>query len=238
MAGILGRQPDWALLDVVFSRSGGNPFFAEELTAARDATSLPSVLRNVILLRVEQLSPPARRVVAVTAAAGLAIDHGLLAAAAGLDADALTAAISEAVDHHVMTSERTHLRFRHALQREAVYAALVPPERIRLHLDLASCSVPIPVSARAARDTPQSNGPNTGGRRTSDRGASPSIAGGRRNAALLALPEAYAHYERALAACGRIATNRNAAASMKSNCSCGPRTPRISPAPRNDRSSW
>ena len=41
MAGILGQHPDWPLLDAVHARSEGNPFFVEELTAARDATSLP-----------------------------------------------------------------------------------------------------------------------------------------------------------------------------------------------------
>ncbi len=44
MTSILERQPEWVLLDAVHSRCGGNPFFAEELTAARDTSSLPSVL--------------------------------------------------------------------------------------------------------------------------------------------------------------------------------------------------
>ena len=35
IGGILGHRPDWALVDAVWARSQGNPFFAEELTAAR-----------------------------------------------------------------------------------------------------------------------------------------------------------------------------------------------------------
>ena len=35
MDGILGHEPDWVLLEAVHARSEGNPFFAEELTAAR-----------------------------------------------------------------------------------------------------------------------------------------------------------------------------------------------------------
>ena len=36
----------------------GNPFFAEELTAAREATALPAALRNVIMMRVDRLTRP------------------------------------------------------------------------------------------------------------------------------------------------------------------------------------
>ena len=35
IGGILGQRPDWTLVDAVWARSQGNPFFAEELTAAR-----------------------------------------------------------------------------------------------------------------------------------------------------------------------------------------------------------
>jgi predicted ATPase len=53
IAGILGQQPTWALVDAVFARSQGNPFFAEELTAARDDPSPSPELQGVILSRVE-----------------------------------------------------------------------------------------------------------------------------------------------------------------------------------------
>jgi len=84
MTAALGHEPDWALLDAVHARSEGNPFFAEELTAARDAAALPSALRNVILLRIESLGPAARLVASIAAAAGAAIDHRLVVAACDL----------------------------------------------------------------------------------------------------------------------------------------------------------
>jgi len=34
LSGIVGGSPDWTLVDAVLTRSGGNPFFAEELAAA------------------------------------------------------------------------------------------------------------------------------------------------------------------------------------------------------------
>ena len=47
IGGILGQQPTWALVDAVWARSQGNPFFAEELTAARDDPSLSPELQGV-----------------------------------------------------------------------------------------------------------------------------------------------------------------------------------------------
>ena len=139
MAGILGTTPEWALLDAVHARSEGNPFFAEELTAGTAATSLPAALRNVIMIRVDRLTPPSR----VTswpssATAGGSIDHRLLAASSDLDVAALDAAIAEAVDVNVLAvDDRSRFRFRHTLQSDAVDDALLPNERARLHRKLA-----------------------------------------------------------------------------------------------------
>src|SRR5204863_48514 len=55
---ILGEVAPLALVDEVFERSDGNPFFAEELIAARasgDIEGLPESLRDALLLRVEAL---------------------------------------------------------------------------------------------------------------------------------------------------------------------------------------
>jgi hypothetical protein len=44
----------------VLARSGGNPFFAEELLAAhQEGARLPSALRDLVLARVAALSEPA-----------------------------------------------------------------------------------------------------------------------------------------------------------------------------------
>jgi predicted ATPase len=59
IAGILGHRPDWALAEAVWARSQGNPFFAEELTAARHSPSLSAELQGVIMTRVEALSKDA-----------------------------------------------------------------------------------------------------------------------------------------------------------------------------------
>jgi DNA-binding CsgD family transcriptional regulator len=139
LAAILSAPPDWALVDAVHARSGGNPFFAEELAAARHAPSLPPSLRNVLMMRIERLSKAARHAVDVAAANGGAVHHRLLSAALQLGPDQADAALAEAVDHQVVVADAAdgRFRFRHALLREAVYDALLPGERSRLHRRLA-----------------------------------------------------------------------------------------------------
>src|SRR5262249_37273041 len=53
LAGILGEVPNEPLLEAVFARAEGNPFFAEELVAAsRDSgEGLPATLRDMLLAR-------------------------------------------------------------------------------------------------------------------------------------------------------------------------------------------
>jgi DNA-binding CsgD family transcriptional regulator len=56
LAGLLGDQPPVRLLDVVYARSEGNPFFAEELLlAGGDPGVLPPSLQEVLLTRVVRL---------------------------------------------------------------------------------------------------------------------------------------------------------------------------------------
>ena len=114
LAEIVGGQPDWTLVDAVLARSDGNPFFAEELAAARHAKALPITLRKVAMMQMERLSAPARHVAAVAAMAGASIHHQLLSAAARIDVDALDAAVSEAVELKVLVADGDEGSFRSA----------------------------------------------------------------------------------------------------------------------------
>jgi DNA-binding CsgD family transcriptional regulator/tetratricopeptide (TPR) repeat protein len=135
-AGILGEPPSPGLAREILARSEGNPFFAEELLAARlDGARLPPALRDLLLARVDTLPEPAQQVLAAAAVAGSRVDHELLAVASGQDDEQLVPLLREAVTHHLLAVDEasgTYV-FRHALVQEAVYGELLPAQRGPLH---------------------------------------------------------------------------------------------------------
>ena len=140
LAGILGEAPPEPLLDAVFARSEGNPFFAEELVAAAPEGSegLPATLRDMLLARIHALDPRAQAVVRVAAVGGRDVHHELLAAAAGLPEPELSDVLRGAVREHVIVAVDDGYAFRHALFSEAAYGELLPGERARLHAAFAA----------------------------------------------------------------------------------------------------
>jgi DNA-binding CsgD family transcriptional regulator/tetratricopeptide (TPR) repeat protein len=154
LTGILGAAPAAALVDGVFARSEGNPFFTEELLAAVQAGSreLPPTVGDLLRGRVQALSEPARQVLAVVAVAGRPAPHQLLAAIAGLDGRALVTALREAVAHQLLVTRpgEDGYTFRHALLGEVVEADLLPGERTRLHAACAQALASWPELGEAA----------------------------------------------------------------------------------------
>ncbi|WP_216205969.1 helix-turn-helix transcriptional regulator [Amycolatopsis aidingensis] len=125
---------DAELVAEVVRRSEGNPFFAEELLASGSAhDDLPSGLAEVLLARLERLSPETRRVLRVASVANGPASHAVLTEVSGLGELELDEAVREAVQHHVLVVDNGFYAFRHALQREAVYGDLLPGERSRMH---------------------------------------------------------------------------------------------------------
>ncbi|HEX7353363.1 MAG TPA: AAA family ATPase [Mycobacteriales bacterium] len=119
----------------ILDRSGGNPFFAEQLLAEIDTgNSIPADLADLLLVRLERLSREARHVVRVAAVAGRRVTHETLTRVADRDRDALEAALREAAEAHILVpSGPESYEFRHALLAESVYDDLLPGERVRLH---------------------------------------------------------------------------------------------------------
>lgn len=127
------------VLTSVVERAEGNPFFAEELLAScADCADLPAGLAEVLLARLEQLSPDARRVVRAISVAGDQVMHGAITEVSGLGELELDEALREAVQHHVLVIEHGAYTFRHALLQEAVYGDLLPGERTRMHAAYAA----------------------------------------------------------------------------------------------------
>jgi DNA-binding CsgD family transcriptional regulator len=143
LTGILDESPNEVLVDEVFERAQGNPFFAEELVAASVAGlggELPPTLRDTLMARVELLPDRTQHVLRVAATAGRSVEHDVLATVAGLPDEELFDALREAISAHVLVSDnqREAYAFRHALVQEAVYGDLLPGERGRLHAAYAA----------------------------------------------------------------------------------------------------
>ena len=134
-----GRRLDAAAISQMITRAEGNPYYAEELIAASsDGNHLPAGLADLLLARVERLSPEAQQVLRTAAATGRRVDDELVRRASGLDEQLYDSAVREAVANQLLVPDGDHgYSFRHALLREAVYADLMPGERTRLHARLA-----------------------------------------------------------------------------------------------------
>jgi DNA-binding NarL/FixJ family response regulator len=136
---ILGVPPTPALLDQVYARAEGNPFFAEELLALHRAGDLPPTVRDLLLARLDALAPATRQVLRTGAVIGRTFPHALLEAVADITGDRLDDALRSAVDEHVLVtaSDVAGYQFRHALLQESIAESLLPGEATRMHRRVA-----------------------------------------------------------------------------------------------------
>src|SRR5215204_3657758 len=203
LAGIRGATPATDLVDAVFARSQGNPFFTEELLGVVRSGSgeLPATLRDLLRGRVAALPEPAGQVLAVVAVAGREVSHRLLAAIVGLDDGALVESLRAAVASQLLitTAGGEGYEVRHALLREVVDADLLPGERARLHADLAQALTdrpeladgpPAVAAAEVAAHWDAAGEPT--------RALPARVQAGLAAEAAHAFPEAQRHYQRAL----------------------------------------
>jgi DNA-binding CsgD family transcriptional regulator len=140
-----------SLLDTLYARSEGNPFFVEELLRALVTTGalarvhdvwqrtsarspVPRSVRDIVRQRTERLSVDARHALEVAAVAGREVEYRLLRVVLGQNDASLVALLKELIAAHLLIEEHAdHFGFRHALIREAVYGELLGRERVALH---------------------------------------------------------------------------------------------------------
>ena len=125
LAALAGERVPTSLARELHARAGGNPFFVEELYAARTDTVTEAVLARVGRLDDDML--------AVLAAVGGPAPHTLLERLE-IEPDALRAGL----DAGVLVRAGDGLAFRHGLIGEVVYERLFPAERVALHRSLAA----------------------------------------------------------------------------------------------------
>ncbi|MQA81808.1 MAG: AAA family ATPase [Streptosporangiales bacterium] len=136
IAGASSEAPTAAMVDRIFTRSGGNAFFAEQLVRAElagTAGGMQDSLRDLLLSRIEQLPAPAQHVVKLVAIGGSSLSHRVLAAVAAMPEDALLDALRAASDAHVLVTDDDGYAFPHELLREVAADSLLPGERLRVH---------------------------------------------------------------------------------------------------------
>jgi DNA-binding CsgD family transcriptional regulator len=139
LAAATGSRPSPETVTAVVDRTEGNAYFIEELIAADGlgGRPLPESFRDLLLVRVEALDPPARRLLRVASAAGRRFDPSLLTAVSGLPQPEVVELLREAVDRLLLVPDGRGFRFRHALLREALQLDLLPGEREAIHAGYA-----------------------------------------------------------------------------------------------------
>jgi ATP/maltotriose-dependent transcriptional regulator MalT len=200
LRGILGSDPDAALVNRLFERTEGNAFFVEELFAASaGAGELPGSLRDALLLRVERLPDSAQDTVRRAAVHGRFIPHRLLAAISDLPEDELGVAVREAVAHHVLVARGDDgYAFRHALLQETIELDQLPGERSAMNLRLAEALAADPtLGARDGKVAAELCAHWLGAHRVQEALAA-SIQAGAEAEEVFAHADAAHHYERAL----------------------------------------
>jgi DNA-binding CsgD family transcriptional regulator len=144
--------------EFLHARTLGNPFFVEEIIRALvergtlrpaggrwmgwevDDVDVPATIREVLLERVNALSPPARAVADIASVAGMRVSHALLRELTGLDSPGFMAATEElrraAMLREVEDTEILY-DFTHPLLQRTIYEEAGAARRRELHALIA-----------------------------------------------------------------------------------------------------
>ena len=133
------------MVEELYARAEGNPFFTEQLVAAALAgaagsglvvpAGLPGRLADLLAARAGRCAGEARAVLAGLAVAGRPLDEDQLGAVTGLDAETVREGLRELAAARMLADDPAaggH-RPRHALLAEAVASGLLAGERVALH---------------------------------------------------------------------------------------------------------
>lgn len=158
------------LLDTLFTRSEGNPFFVEELLKSLMTTGelvcvdgtwkrtaqrapVPRSVQEAVQQRTVYLSADAKRLVTLAAVAGRRFNVTLLQEMMRCDEGQLLALLKEVMAAQLVVEEGIdQFAFRHALTQQAISAELLLRERQRLHRSLAETLERLIISSPLLRE--------------------------------------------------------------------------------------
>jgi AAA ATPase domain len=151
MAQVGEAPPDGELAGVVHRRTGGNPFFVQQVTQLAVLGSgapgqIPVGVRDAIERRLARLPQACTELLAVAAVAGPELRPELLAQVTGRSPTEVARLLEVAVNARVLTVPTSTattvglgpMRFAHDLFRECLYEGLEGSARRRLHARLAA----------------------------------------------------------------------------------------------------
>ena len=146
----------------ILERTGGNPFFTEEviqalagtgslvggrgayrLTAPLEALALPATVQALLASRIDRLGEPAKHLLQAAAVIGKQFDEPLLREVSGVvhdrDLDAALAALQEQEFLRLVTlSPHPEYAFKHPLMGDVAYRSQLSERRARLHVAVAT----------------------------------------------------------------------------------------------------
>jgi DNA-binding CsgD family transcriptional regulator len=138
---VTGRAPSYRSAVALHNRTGGNPFFLEELIKAggNDVDKLcdqplPWNLAEALRRQIDDLDQRQTRIVEAAAVLGRKVPFDLLAAVTGSAEDELIGVLRDLVRRGLMVETGDdEFSFRHALTREALVEQMLGRERRRLN---------------------------------------------------------------------------------------------------------
>lgn len=99
-----------------------------------DKMEVPPTIRDLVLARIPRLGWPAQRVLEAVAVLATRTDETIVAVVAGLTDDQARSGLTEGIAHGLLDEDpEGRAGFRHALMGQAVYEAMSPATRDRLH---------------------------------------------------------------------------------------------------------
>jgi DNA-binding CsgD family transcriptional regulator/tetratricopeptide (TPR) repeat protein len=142
LTAVYGDVPSFQVVEALHARTGGNPFFLEELVAsagmgtAEDLASmpLPWTVAELVRTQVDELDPEVRRIVTTAAVLGRRVSFDVLAAVTRSSEDELIDLLRGAVASGLLVeTEPDVFSFHHDIAREAIETSLLGREQRRLH---------------------------------------------------------------------------------------------------------
>jgi tetratricopeptide (TPR) repeat protein len=142
----------------IAARTGGNPFFIEQVVRGLGPTIdpdvaepvIPKTVQQLLLARVDALAAPARAVLEAAAVTGPAVELEVLTRVVD-DSGSLDAAIAVLVAAGLLVRTESGIAFAHALAHEAVYDGIPRRRRTGLHAGVADVLAALPDERRADR---------------------------------------------------------------------------------------